>query len=96
MDKTMLQMFFGTEQSPVAARRLTAGRLTAELVEGNLHGAPRRLADVDAINHLDVHYHNSVTNIGIRGDGLKEPFALLRVELFGIVQPAQFRRKSGL
>ncbi|ANY83905.1 hypothetical protein BB934_35080 (plasmid) [Microvirga ossetica] len=36
MDKTLLQTFFGTEQSPVAVRRLTAGRLTAELVEGNL------------------------------------------------------------
>src|SRR6478752_4853549 len=36
MDKTLLQTFFGTEQSPVAVRRLTVGRLTAELVEGNL------------------------------------------------------------
>ena len=36
MDRTLLQTYFGTEQSPVAVRRLTAGRLTAELVEGNL------------------------------------------------------------
>ncbi len=36
MDRLLLRTYFGTDQSPVAVRRLTAGRLTAELVEGNL------------------------------------------------------------
>ncbi|MFK4492300.1 hypothetical protein [Bradyrhizobium sp. USDA 336] len=36
MDRNLLRTYFGTDQSPVAVRRLTAGRLTAELVEGDL------------------------------------------------------------
>jgi hypothetical protein len=36
MDRLLLRTYFGTDQSPSPARRLTAGRLTADLVEGNL------------------------------------------------------------
>jgi hypothetical protein len=36
MDRLLLRTYFGTNQSPSPARRLTAGRLTADLVEGNL------------------------------------------------------------
>jgi D-apionolactonase len=36
MDRMLLQTYFGTDQNLPAIRRLTAGRLTAELVEGNL------------------------------------------------------------
>jgi D-apionolactonase len=36
MDRLLLRTYFGTDQSPSPVRRLTAGRLTAELVEGNL------------------------------------------------------------
>jgi hypothetical protein len=36
MDSLLLRTYFGTEQSPSTVRRLTAGRLAADLVEGNL------------------------------------------------------------
>ncbi len=36
MDSLLLRTYFGTEQSPSPVRRLTAGLLAADLVEGNL------------------------------------------------------------
>src|SRR5579884_3230140 len=65
-------------------------RTRLQLVQCKVHGAPRSLPDVDAVDHLDIHDRNGMADLKMTCDDLEKFFALLLVEHFGIVQAAQF------
>src|SRR5256885_15550641 len=52
-----------------------------QLVQGNVHGAPCGLTNIDSINHFDIHGCDGETNFWMRGDDRIKLFALFFVKL---------------
>ena len=75
------------DSKPINQRMLGLG---LQLVERHVHGPPCGLADVDLINHLDVHTGDGITNVRMRGNSGIKLFSLFLGKLLRVIQTAKF------
>jgi len=65
-------------------------RAGLQLIERGVHRFPRRLTDVEPVNHLGIHACDCEADFGMRGDAVVKLFAFFFAELFGIVESPEF------